>query len=52
MAALLKENGRCMVRPEARPFCKKRAARPWLASSADAPAGTFEDDGGQVCFAF
>lgn len=52
MAALLKENGRCMVRPESRPFCEERAARPWLASSADAPAATFEDDGGQVCFAF
>lgn len=52
MAALLKENGRCMVRPESRPFCEERAVRPWLASSADAPAVTFEDDGGQVCFAF
>lgn len=52
MAALLKDNGRCMVRPESRPLCEERAVRPWLASSADAPAATFEDDGGQVCFAF
>ena len=52
MAALLKENGRCMVRPESRPFCEERAARPWRASSADASAATFEDDAGQCCFAF
>lgn len=52
MAALLKENGRRMVRPESRPFCLERAARPWMATSADAPATTFQDEKGQVCFAF
>lgn len=52
MAALLKENGRCMVRLKSRRLCLDRASPSWLKSSAEAPSVTFEDDGGQGCFAF
>lgn len=52
MAALVKENGRCMVRLESRTSCLHRASQSWLASNADTSLVTFEDDGGQGCFAF